>query len=72
LVNIVGFLDCRAEIYAKSPIRDVKTYQEKLEVTRDYFNSESQVFEFGCGTGTTAINHAPFVGKIVATISHRR
>lgn len=67
MVNSVDFWDSRAESYAKSPIRDEKTYQEKLEVTRDYFNSESQVFEFGCGTGTTAINHAPFVGKIVAT-----
>jgi len=67
LVKSVDFWDSRAESHAKSPIRDEETYQEKLEVTRGYFNFESQVFEFGCGTGTTAINHAPFVGKIVAT-----
>ena len=67
MVKSVDFWDSRAESYAKSPIRDEETYREKLEVTRGYFKSESQVFEFGCGTGTTAINHAPFVGKIIAT-----
>ena len=69
MVKSVDSWDSRAESYAKSPIRDEETYQEKLEVTHGYFNFDSQVFEFGCGTGTgtTAINHAPFIGKIVAT-----
>jgi SAM-dependent methyltransferase len=67
VVKRVDFWDSRAESYAKSPIRDEETYQEKLEVTHGYFNFDSQVFEFGCGTGTTAMNHAPFIGKIVAT-----
>lgn len=63
----VDFWDKTAEKYSKSPIRDEETYNEKLEVTRGYFNPESRVLEFGCGTGTTAINHAPYVQHIVAT-----
>lgn len=63
----VEFWDKTAEKYSKSPIRDEETYNEKLEVTRGYFTPESRVLEFGCGTGTTAINHAPHVKQIVAT-----
>ena len=44
-----------------------EVYKEKLEATRRYFDADSQVFEFGCGTGSTALHHAPFVQKIVAT-----
>jgi len=61
------FWDKAAEKYSKSPIRDEDTYNEKLEVTRRYFEPESRVFEFGCGTGSTALKHAPYVAKILAT-----
>lgn len=61
------FWDKKAESYAKSPVGDEATYNEKLETTRRYFTEDSRVFEFGCGTGTTALHHAPFVKKIVAT-----
>ncbi|MEX0962900.1 MAG: class I SAM-dependent methyltransferase [Pseudohongiellaceae bacterium] len=67
MVETAEFWDKMAEKYSKSPIRDEKTYNEKLEVTRRYFNPDSKVFEFGCGTGTTAINHAPYVQYILAT-----
>ena len=67
MVRAVDFWNARAESYAKSPVGDEAVYKGKLETTQRYFNSESQVFEFGCGTGTTAIHHAPFVQKIVAT-----
>lgn len=53
--------------YAKSPIRDEKTYQKKLAITQEYFRSDWSVLEFGCGTGSTAIIHAPYVKHIVAT-----
>ncbi|PCI74325.1 MAG: SAM-dependent methyltransferase [SAR86 cluster bacterium] len=66
-MRAVDFWDKRAESYAKSPVGDEAAYKEKLETTQRYFNAESQVMEFGCGTGTTAIHHAPFVQKIVAT-----
>lgn len=67
MVQAADFWDKRAESYAKSPVGDEETYKEKLETTQRYFDTDSQVFEFGCGTGTTAIHHAPFVQKIVAT-----
>ena len=35
--------------------------------TRAYLTPESSVLEFGCGTGSTALAHAPHVGAIMAT-----
>lgn len=58
------FWDRMAKGYAKSPIADQAAYQHKLEVTRTYFTPDSEVMEFGCGTGTTAVSHAPFVRHI--------
>lgn len=61
------FWDKAAPRYAKSPVRDEKTYQRKLAVTQGYFRPDWQVLEFGCGTGSTAIIHAPHVKHILAT-----
>ncbi|MEX0731735.1 MAG: methyltransferase domain-containing protein [Aquisalimonadaceae bacterium] len=61
------FWDKVAPRYAKSPIRDEKSYQKKLAITQEYFRPDWSVFEFGCGTGTTAIIHAPYVKHILAT-----
>lgn len=56
-----------ARRYSKSAIADEASYQIKLEKTREYMNAETEVLEFGCGTGSTAILHAPFVKHIHAT-----
>ena len=61
------FWDKSAEKYVKSPIKDEATYQKKLAITQEYLNSDSHVLEFGCGSGGTAILHAPYVQHIVAT-----
>lgn len=61
------FWDKMAPRYAKSPIRDEETYQKKLAITQEYFRPGWSVFEFGCGTGSTAILHAPHVKQILAT-----
>ena len=45
---------------------DEAAYQKKLQVTRDYFRPDMEVLEFGCGTGSTAIAHAPYVKHIRA------
>ena len=55
-----------AEGYAKQPIADEAAYQKKLQVTREYFHPNMNVLEFGCGTGSTAIAHAPYVQHIHA------
>ena len=56
-----------ADRYSRRPISDEATYEKKLEITRQYFESNMEVLEIGCGTGTTAIAHAPYVKHILAT-----
>ena len=60
------FWDRMAERYAQQPIADEAAYQRKLQITRDYLQPDMTVLEFGCGTGGTAILHAPYVGHITA------
>ena len=52
--------------YSRTPVADEAAYQKKLEITRGYFRPDMEVLEFGCGTGSTAIVHAPFVKHITA------
>lgn len=61
------FWDGIAEKYSKQSIADEAAYQKKLKITQRYFKPEMQVLELGCGTGSTAIIHAPFVKHIRAT-----
>ncbi|MGY9054819.1 MAG: class I SAM-dependent methyltransferase [Alphaproteobacteria bacterium] len=61
------FWDRHAKGYARKPVPDEAVYQHKLEVTRRYLRPDMQILEFGCGTGSTALAHAPFVGKVTAT-----
>ncbi len=60
------FWDKIAEKYAKQPIADEAAYQKKLAITRDYFRPDMELLEIGCGTGSTAIFHAPYVKHIRA------
>jgi cyclopropane fatty-acyl-phospholipid synthase-like methyltransferase len=53
-----------AKGYAKSPVADEAAYQKKLAATREHFRPDMDVMEFGCGTGTTAVSHAPHVRHI--------
>lgn len=61
------FWDKVAEKYSKQPIADEASYQEKLRVTQSYFTPETQALEIACGTGSTAIAHAPHVKHYRAT-----
>ena len=61
------FWDKRAEKYSQRPVADQETYKKKLEITRSYFTADSEVLEIGCGTGSTALAHAPYVKHILAT-----
>merc|ERR1739841_442034 len=62
-----AFWDRIARKYAQDPIADQTSYEHKLEKTRAHFTPGSRVLEYGCGTGSTAILHAPHVREIVAT-----
>ncbi len=61
------FWDRHAKGYAKRPVANQAAYEEKLRVTRGFFHPDMEVLEFGCGTGSTALAHAPFVKHILAT-----
>lgn len=60
------FWDKIAEKYSKSPVSDEAAYQRKLAETQSFFSPDMRVVEFGCGTGTTAVHHAPHVEHIDA------
>jgi len=62
----VRFWDRLARRYARMPVRDPEAYAEKLRRTRSYLSPDAEVFEFGCGTGTTALEHAPFARAVKA------
>lgn len=67
IVTSAKFWDRVAERYSRSPVADKAAYEKKLQVTREYFRPDMQLLEIGCGTGSTAIAHAPYVQKIRAT-----
>jgi ubiquinone/menaquinone biosynthesis C-methylase UbiE len=67
IANDARFWDRIARKYAADPIADMDGYERTLERTRDYLAGDQAVFEFGCGTGTTALRLAPAAGRIVAT-----
>ncbi len=62
-----AFWNKLADKYSRRPVADEAAYQKKLEITREYFKPDMEVLEIGCGTGSTAIAHAPCVGHIRAT-----
>ncbi|SDK46925.1 class I SAM-dependent DNA methyltransferase [Aliiruegeria lutimaris] len=53
-----------ARRYARTPIRDEAAYREKLRRTQAVLQPDWNVLEFGCGTGSTALEHAPHVASI--------
>lgn len=66
MANPRRFWDWTAARYARQPITDEAAYQRKLAVTREYLRPDMRVLEFGCGTGSTAIAHAPYVAEFHA------
>ncbi|PTY38494.1 hypothetical protein BGP77_12360 [Saccharospirillum sp. MSK14-1] len=66
------FWDRIANKYYQQPVPSEADYQRKLTLMREHFNADSEVVEFGCGTGTTAVTQAPFVKRLRAVdISER-
>lgn len=60
------FWDLIARRYARMPVRDEASYREKLSITRSYLKPDWDVLEIGCGTGSTALRHAPHVRRLRA------
>lgn len=55
-----------ADRYAAQPVADETAYQTKLAATRRLLRPDMELFEFGCGTGSTALIHAGNVRHIRA------
>lgn len=67
MADTAQFWNRLADHYAASPIADETSYQTKLTATQRLFRPDMEVFEFGCGTGSTALLHAAHVRHIHAT-----
>jgi ubiquinone/menaquinone biosynthesis C-methylase UbiE len=65
--NDARFWDRIARKYAADQVADMAGYERTLARTRDYLKGDEAAYEFGCGTGTTALRLAPCVARIVAT-----
>ncbi|WP_411990939.1 class I SAM-dependent methyltransferase [Agarivorans sp. DSG3-1] len=63
----VKFWDKHAKGYAKRVIADNQAYQYKLKQSRQYFSKQATAIEVGCGTGSTALLHAPYLKHLLAT-----
>ena len=61
------FWDRISHRYAKDKIKDMESYENKLQITQERLTKDMNVLEVGCGTGMTAVIHAPFVKHIHAT-----
>lgn len=64
--NSAKFWNRFAKRYSKQAIADEVSYQKKLEITQKYLQADMEVLEIGCGTGSAAILHAPYVKYIRA------
>lgn len=65
--DTAAFWDRIAEKYARSPIKNIASYEYTREKTRAFLQAEHDVLELGCGTGSTALELAPSVRTIIAT-----
>ena len=72
MTNSAKVWDRFAKGYAKKPISNLAAYHKKLEITRGYLRPDTTIVEFGCGTGSTAFEHAPYVRSILATDVSRK
>lgn len=60
------FWDRIAPKYARDPVRDQAAYEHKLALTQAHLRPGMRLLEIGCGTGSTALAHAPHVASIDA------
>ncbi len=67
MTTAAKFWDGVAEKYARSPIKDMASYEHTLERTASYLQKSDDVLELGCGTGMTALRLSKFAGSITAT-----
>lgn len=64
--NDARFWDRIARKYAADPIADMEGYERTLAAARPHL-ADRIAFEFGCGTGATALKLAPAAARYIAT-----
>ena len=62
----IRFWNRIARKYAAKPVSNEAIYQKKLKETQKWLKPDMDVLEFGCGTGSTALVHAPKVKSYYA------
>jgi arsenite methyltransferase len=60
------FWDALAEKYAANPVANVAAYERKKAITRELLEQDATILDIGCGTGSLALDLAPFVGHVHA------
>lgn len=63
----IRFWDRIAPKYAAEPIADMAGYEATLQRTQSLLSAAHEVLEVGCGTGSTALQLAPFTRRLLAT-----
>lgn len=63
----VQFWDRIAAKYSADPIADLAGYEATLRRVQGLLSADQDVLEIGCGTGTTALQLAPFTRHLRAT-----
>ncbi|PKP81194.1 MAG: SAM-dependent methyltransferase [Alphaproteobacteria bacterium HGW-Alphaproteobacteria-18] len=61
------FWDRAARKYSSDPIADEAGYGRSVARTAEFMRATDEAFEFGCGTGTTALKLAPHCAHLLAT-----
>lgn len=56
-----------AKRYARTPVADQESYEHKLALTKALLSPTDHILEVGCGTGLTALWHAPHVASVEGT-----
>ncbi|WP_170762109.1 class I SAM-dependent methyltransferase [Ruegeria lacuscaerulensis] len=67
MTTAAKFWDGVAEKYARSPIKDMASYEHTLERTASYLKTSDDVLELGCGTGMTALWLSGYADTITAS-----
>lgn len=55
-----------AQKYAAQPVKDVAAFDRKKAITRQHLHPRSTVVEFGCGTGSLALELSSHAGQVHA------
>ncbi|MEM5475998.1 methyltransferase domain-containing protein [Pacificibacter sp. AS14] len=58
------FWNLIAKKYIAGNVADQATYARKLAQTQSLLKSDWSILEVGCGSGNTAMTHAPFVAQV--------